>query len=151
VLQYVLAQEDLAIFDVPVVNYFATHRVDWLTSGMQGVTYLGSGRFLLAVVIAVGLFLRYRTGSWRASLLLACVAIGAMTLDVVVKFAIARSRPPAEWMIVPACGGRLCHAHEIGCLPRWHSGLCGSRYQHGLCGFAEAMSDDVYRAPLEFG
>lgn len=111
VLQDVLAQEDLALFDVPVVSFFARHRLDWLTSGMQGVTYLGSGRFLLAVVISVGLFLRYRTGSWRASSLLACVAIGAMTLDVVVKFAIARSRPPADWMIVPASGWAFPSGH----------------------------------------
>ena len=48
---------------------------------------------------------------WRALLLLACVAIGAMTLDVVVKFAIARSRPPAEWMIVPASGWAFPSSH----------------------------------------
>src|SRR5271166_2197067 len=111
VLQDVLAQEELALFDVPIVSFLASHRVDWLTMGMQGVTYLGSGRFLLAVVIAVGLVLRYRTGSWRALLLLTCVAIGAMTLDVVVKFAIARSRPPAEWMIVPASGWAFPSSH----------------------------------------
>src|SRR5271165_2948906 len=111
VLQDVLAQEELALFDVPIVSFLASHRVDWLTMGMQGVTYLGSGRFLLAVVIAVGLVLRYRIGFWRALLLLSCVAIGAMTLDVVVKFAIARSRPPAEWMIVPASGWAFPSSH----------------------------------------
>jgi undecaprenyl-diphosphatase len=55
VLRDVLAQEELALFDVPVLRYIATHRVGWLTTGMQWITYLGSGKFLLAVVIAVGL------------------------------------------------------------------------------------------------
>ena len=55
VLQDVLAQEELALFDVPVMSYIASRRVDWLVTCMLGVTYLGSGKFLLAVVIAVGL------------------------------------------------------------------------------------------------
>ena len=112
VLQDVLAQEELALFDVPVMSYIASRRVDWLVTCMLGVTYLGSGKFLLAVVIAVGLALRYRTGSWRALLLLVCVAIGAMTLDVIVKFAIACSRPPAEWMISPASGWAFPASHS---------------------------------------
>jgi hypothetical protein len=107
VLQDVLAQEELALFDVPIVSYIASHRVDWLVPCMLGATYLGSGKFLLDVVIAVGLALRYRTGSWRALLLLACVAIGAMTLDVVVRFGITRSRPPAEIVFFESLGSVL--------------------------------------------
>jgi hypothetical protein len=57
VLQDVFAQEELALFDMPVVSYIASHRVDWFVICMLGVTYLGSGKFLLAVVIAVGLAL----------------------------------------------------------------------------------------------
>jgi len=36
--------------------------------------------------------------------------------------------------LAPVFAGRLCNAQEQGCLPRWHGGLRGSRYQHGLCG-----------------
>jgi hypothetical protein len=35
VLQDVLAQEELALFDVPVVSYIASHRVDWLSSSVK--------------------------------------------------------------------------------------------------------------------
>src|ERR1700736_1439920 len=44
--------------------------------------------------------------------------------------------------LAPVFAARLCHAHEQGCLPRWHGGLCGSRTS---IGFAEAMSDDGVR------
>ncbi len=111
VLEDVLGQEEIALFDAPIVSYIASHRVTWLTTSMLVITYLGSGAFLVAVVIAGGLVMRYRTGSWSPLLLIASTWVGAMTLDLVVKLAIARPRPPAEWMAVAAVGWAFPSGH----------------------------------------
>jgi hypothetical protein len=97
VLQDVTAQAGVALLDTPVLRYFASHRVGWLSTVMQAVSCLGSGKLLLAVIIGGSLIFRRWEGSWLPLLLLVSVATGAVTLDVTVKFAEARVHPPAEW------------------------------------------------------
>jgi hypothetical protein len=75
VLQDVLAHEEVALFDAPIVSYIASHRLSWVTAGMEVITYTGGEVFLAAVVGASGLALRYRTGSWRPLLLLTAAVL----------------------------------------------------------------------------
>ncbi len=112
VLQDVLAHEEVALFDAPIVSYIADHRLSWVTKGMEGITYIGSGVFLLVLTGASGLALRYRTGSWRPLLLLTAAVLGAMLLDLVAKLAIARPRPPLGWMAVPVTGFAFPSGHS---------------------------------------
>ena len=112
VLQDVLAHEEVALFDGPIVSFIATHRLGWVTEAMEGVTYIGSGLFLTAMTGAAGLMLRYRTGSWRPFLLLTVAVLGAMLLDLVTRFAVARPRPPAVWMAMPVTGFGFPSGHS---------------------------------------
>jgi high-affinity K+ transport system ATPase subunit B/membrane-associated phospholipid phosphatase len=111
VLQDVLAHEEIALFDEPIVSYIATHRLAWLTECMEAVTYLGSGAFLAAGVIVGGLALRIRTGSWRPLLLLAYAAAGSGLLGAFLRWAIARPRPAVEWMAVSTTGWGFPSGH----------------------------------------
>ncbi len=45
VLQDVLAHEEIALFDVPIVSYIAGHRLTWLTECMKGVHTSARQRF----------------------------------------------------------------------------------------------------------
>ena len=94
----------MALIDAPIVSWIAIHRLAWLTTCMERITYSGSAALLTAMVIAGSLCLRLRTGSWRPLLLLAPAAVGAMTLDTVLKYSIARPRPATEWMVGSAAG-----------------------------------------------
>jgi membrane-associated phospholipid phosphatase len=111
VLHDVLAHEEIALIDAPIVSYIAIHRLPWLTKCMESITYLGSAALLTAVVIAGSLCMRFRTGSWRPLLLLASAAVGAVALDTVLKFAIARPRPATEWMVASAVGWAFPSGH----------------------------------------
>ena len=111
VLEDVLGHEEMALIDAPIVSYIAIHRLAWLTTCMERITYLGSAALLTAMVIAGSLCLRLRTGSWRPLLLLASAAVGAMTLDTVLKYSIARPRPATEWMVGSAVGWAFPSGH----------------------------------------
>ena len=41
VFQDILGQEELALFDEPILKYVADHRVPWLTLAMRGASQLG--------------------------------------------------------------------------------------------------------------
>ena len=44
VLQDVLAHEEIALIDAPIVSYISVHRLAWLIRCMESITYLGSAR-----------------------------------------------------------------------------------------------------------
>lgn len=111
VLQDVLAHEEIALLDAPIIRYVVRHRVSWLTSVMKGVTALGSGPFVLAVIAVAGLALRRFTASWRGLWLLLSASGGAFVLDVLAKSIVSRPRPPAGWMVVPAPGWAFPSGH----------------------------------------
>jgi undecaprenyl-diphosphatase len=101
-LQDVLAQEETALLDAPILSFIASHRVAWVTRAMELVTFAGDEVFLVILTIAVGLLLRYRTHSWRPLLLLATSVLGATLLESVAKEVIGRPRPPSAWMAAPS-------------------------------------------------
>jgi membrane-associated phospholipid phosphatase len=111
VLKDVAGAEEVALLDAPIVSYLAVHRIGWLTVTMQGITQLGGGLFVAFLVIAGGLILRHWSASWRSMLLLAAAVTGSKTLELVIKFAIGRSRPPIQWMAIPATGWAFPSGH----------------------------------------
>jgi membrane-associated phospholipid phosphatase len=88
-----------ALIDAPILSWIVSHRVDWLAAPMRQITRLGSEGFLLIVVIIAGSILRRRTGSWAPLLILVAMAVGAVAIERVVKFVIARPRPPVTWLV----------------------------------------------------
>jgi membrane-associated phospholipid phosphatase len=113
VLQTALAPEKVALFDSPIVSYVAGHRLSWVTAGMEGISDLGKEIFLVVLIGAGGLALRFRTGSWHPLLLLTVALLGAMLLEKPVKLVIARPRPPVVWMAVPTKGFAFPSGHTI--------------------------------------
>lgn len=110
-LHAVLEHQGIALYDAPVANYFATHRITWLTEYIHAITYLGSDVILTVVAIVGGLFLYLQTGSWRPLVILSASAIGASLLHTVLGPAIGRQRPTAGWMTVSATGQAFPSGH----------------------------------------
>ena len=100
-----------ALIDAPILSCIVPHRVGWLTAAMRQITRLGSEGFLLIVVIIAGSVLRHRTGSWVPFLIFVAMAVGAVAIEGVVKFVIARPRPPVTWMLVSESGWSFPSAH----------------------------------------
>ncbi len=111
VLEDVLAQNETIYFDAPIIVHIAANRTGWLTALMRYLTFFGNGWFVMSFAVAAGLFLRYKTGSWRPLLLLAATVAGACILDMIIKITVARPRPLQEWMAVPATGYSFPSGH----------------------------------------
>jgi len=94
VLQDVVAGEEIALFDKPLVSFIAEHRVSWLTTAMRGATLLGTAWFIVSLVICAGFLLGVRARSWRPFFFLGSAAGGAGLLDFIAKVVIGRPRPP---------------------------------------------------------
>jgi undecaprenyl-diphosphatase len=67
---------------------------------MEVITALGSDQSLWVAVLLTGLVLRWITRSWWPLVILAIVLVGALSLDRVLKLAIARPRPPLYLRLV---------------------------------------------------
>lgn len=111
VLEDVVARNELIFFDMPLAAYIADHRIPWLAEVMRNVTTLGSGLVIIPLASMTGLFLRYKTKSWRPFLLLAAAVAGAGILDLVLKIAVSRPRPPAVLMAAPVTGYSFPSGH----------------------------------------
>src|SRR3984893_14113126 len=88
-----------ALIDAPILSCIVPHRVGWLTATMRQITRLGSEGFLLIVVIIAGSVLGARAGHWGPLLFFLSIAVGAVAIERVVKFVIARPRPPVTWLV----------------------------------------------------
>lgn len=110
VLEDLLAYNGTALFDVPVANFIAAHRIDWLTTVMKATSLLGSGGALVVVVFGTAVFLRHREHGWRLPLFPLAVVAGAAILDLAISYLIVRPRPPAAGMIVSTAG----HSFMLG-------------------------------------
>jgi undecaprenyl-diphosphatase len=111
-LQDVLAGKEIALFDRPIVIFFAEHRVSWVTTAMRAATLLGTAWFIVSLVLGAGFILGVRAHSWRPFLLLGAAAGGAGLLDFIAKVVIARPRPPAVWMVGPVTGFSFPSGHS---------------------------------------
>ena len=91
-----------ASFDAPIVQYVAARRVRYLTSIGTAITAVGSDLALWIAVLIGGAILAWLTRSWRPLLVLALVMGGAVSLDHLIKYTVARMRPPILLWSIPA-------------------------------------------------
>jgi undecaprenyl-diphosphatase len=131
--QDVIAGDDAARLDRPVLDWFVDHREPWLTSSLRGVTVLGSTGFLLPFLLVVGAVL-WRTR--RSAVPLAYLAagyVGAELLFRVVKQLTRRPRPPSHLAVAHYGGYAFPSGHAtlatavwgaaaltIGATSTWH-------------------------------
>jgi membrane protein DedA with SNARE-associated domain/membrane-associated phospholipid phosphatase len=93
ILQDVLANEEIALFDRPVLRFFVTHRNAVMNNVMRATTHLGGGVFVTGTMMLASIvcFLRTRSLRWPAFLMITLA--GALGLDDVVKALVGRPRP----------------------------------------------------------
>jgi membrane-associated phospholipid phosphatase len=99
------------LFDAPVVQYAAGHRNAGLTSVMKAVTTAGNDLYLWIAVLIGGTILARLTRSWRPLLLVVLAMLGAVTLNYIIKLAVARTRPPSLFWAIPANGWSFPSGH----------------------------------------
>lgn len=104
VLQDVVAHEELATFDTPLLRAIAARRLGWLTLVMRWVWLLTNPAVVVLVVLVGGLILYRQRRHWQPLLILAAAAAGSALLSEGVRVIVARPRPPAAFMAVAAHG-----------------------------------------------
>ena len=147
-LRKMLGPAATALIDAPIVSCIALDRAGWLTAAMRQITRLGSDAFLWPVIIIAGSILRNQTGSWRPLLILVAMAVGAVSIEKILKLAIARPRPPVTWMAVSASGWSFPSGHATHSAAVYGGAAClttrlrafGQRTQMVLWGLAAALS-----------
>jgi len=97
--------------DAPIVQYVAAHRVADLTRAMKATTTVGNDLYLWIVVLIGGAILSWLIRSWRPLLLLALIMLGAVSLNLLVKQAVGRTRPPSLLWAIPANGWSFPSGH----------------------------------------
>ena len=102
-----------ARFDAPIIQYAAAHRVAGLTSVMKALTTAGNPLYLSITVLVGGAVLAWLTRSWRPLMVLALVMFGAVSLDYLVKLAVARTRPASLYWAVSATGSSFPSGHAL--------------------------------------
>jgi hypothetical protein len=71
---------------------------------MKALTTAGNPLYLSITVLVGGAILGWLTRSWRPLLVLALVMLGAVSLDHLIKLAVARTRPALLYWAVSATG-----------------------------------------------
>jgi len=97
--QDVVGHDEMALIDPDVETWVVAHRIAWLSSAMQVVTWLGSAAIIVPLMLAVLVSLVARRRDWRSAALLVVAVAGAASLYAIVKLAVGQSRPPAMFWI----------------------------------------------------
>lgn len=92
-VQDVVAGDESARVDRPILEWFVRHREPWLTTVMNIATALGSSGVLIPVVIVVGGWWWWRRRSPRPAVLVGGAYLGAEALFRSLKELTGRSRP----------------------------------------------------------
>jgi undecaprenyl-diphosphatase len=83
--------------DGTVLSVFVHRRNRWTTDVWAALSALGSAAMLIAVVLVVCGWWRWRRGDWRAFDLLVSGYVGSAVLSLVVKRLVARPDPQPRW------------------------------------------------------
>jgi undecaprenyl-diphosphatase len=94
ITQDVVAGDDAARLDRPLLDWFVSHREPWLTNAAKIVTDLGSSAALIPLVIVAGAWWWWRRRTLRPLALLGTSYAGSEVLFSAVKTLSNRSRPP---------------------------------------------------------
>jgi undecaprenyl-diphosphatase len=92
-VQDVVGQEQLALFDRPAMEFVVAHRDSAVNDLMRGVSVAGSIPFLIGLVVAIGSWTYWKTKQWRWSLFLGVTIAGAVGLYELIKVLVERPRP----------------------------------------------------------
>ena len=120
VLEDVLARNELALFDRPIVVFLARHRDPELTDVMRAVTLLGSTAVLVGALWVAAVISYARTRARRWPVFLLTTAIGAIVLNNLAKVLVNRPRPAFHPLVHPF-GSSFPSGHSVGA-----AALCGS-------------------------
>jgi undecaprenyl-diphosphatase len=107
----VVEADGVAALDHPALDAAKAARTPPLTTLVQAFTTLGGpiGMPVLATVVAVGLGVAWR--QWTPVLLIAATAAGSLTLTIIGKAAVGRTRPPLADAVPPD--------ETVRVLPQW--------------------------------
>ncbi len=100
-----------ARFDAPIIEFAAAHRVAGLTSVMKALTTAGNPLYLSITVLIGGAILAWLSRSWKPLVVLALGMFGAVSLDHLMKLAVARTRPASLYWAVSANGSSFPSGH----------------------------------------
>jgi undecaprenyl-diphosphatase len=109
--QDVLGHDEAALLDPHVETWVIAHRIGWLTSFMEAVTWLGSTTVMVPASLIIGSVFVLRRRDWRPLTLLAAAVAGAIGLSNLVKPLVDRPRPPSAIWIGHFSGASFPSAH----------------------------------------
>jgi membrane-associated phospholipid phosphatase len=107
----VVGHDGMAVHDPHVTTWMVAHRIEWLTSVLRVVTWLGSAAVIVPLGVIVGGFFVLRRRRWQPLALLAAAVAGAVGLYNIVKSLIGRPRPPSAIWIGHFSGAAFPSGH----------------------------------------
>ena len=112
-LEDIVAEDELAVLDRPVLAFLAAHREPFATHAVLALASLGNPAFVAAAfgAVAAWAYLAWRQSRWPA--LAAAAMVGGLALDDLVKFLVGRP-PPALNPLVPPPETSFPDGHALG-------------------------------------
>jgi membrane-associated phospholipid phosphatase len=99
--------------DRVVSAWVATHRPDWLTGAVKGLTLVAEPAGLLLLTVLVGAWLTWRRRTWFPLVLAASAPGGCIAIGTTVKLVAQRPRPPMTWWAIPESGYSFPSLHTL--------------------------------------
>src|SRR2546428_1713378 len=93
--QDVVGHDEMALVDPQFETWVVAHRIAWLSSAMQIVTWLGSAAVIVPVLLLAALYFVARRRDWRAAVLVVTAPARAVGPFGIVNAVGGPPRPPA--------------------------------------------------------
>jgi membrane-associated phospholipid phosphatase len=115
----VMASEEAAKLDPGVLRFFVTNRVEWLTTVMKIVTWLGSSTVVVPAVVLGALYAALRQRRPPVAAALIAVMVGAILVSHLTKAFVDRPRPPQGLFLVHVTGSAYPSGHTEYAVAGW--------------------------------
>lgn len=99
IVQDVIAHDELALFDRPILTYVVHHRISGLSTAMKVVTFFGGNTFIVPATLAVAFGSTLITRRFRWAALVTGSVAGAYALFNLLKYLVDRPRPQIHPLI----------------------------------------------------